>query len=42
MRDETAGLIELLPDDASLAYTKAAIDAKLGDRDLANFLDFKF
>jgi hypothetical protein len=42
MRNETAGLIELLPSDASLAYTKAAIDAKLNDRDLANFLDFKF
>jgi len=42
MRNETAGLIELLPSDVNLAYTKAAIDAKLNDRDLANFLDFKF
>ena len=42
MRNETAGLIELLPSDVNLAYTKAAIDSKLGDRDLANFLNFKF
>lgn len=42
MRDETASLIELLPSDVNLAYSKAGTDALLAKRDLENFLDFKF
>lgn len=41
-KNEIAGLIELMPSDVNLAYSKAGTDALLSRRDLENFLDFKF